>query len=156
MNNITNISPASTIHLQFTALKKERQKRLWGQIVCGEQAIRCSRLVYTEKRLNNTSPDRPDGEIQGADIPMWSVIRKQIKDACTLAIKGFLLRSVFECFYSEHRHYISIRKYTFQIFSKSSQSVQLSPTEGFKSCKILAVLASCNTFLPYLLQNIQH
>lgn len=149
MNNITNISPASTIHLQFTALKKERRKRLLGQIVCGEQAIRFSRLVYTEKRLNNTSPDRPDGEIQGADIPMWSVIRKQIKDACRLAIKGFLLRSVFEFFYSERRHYISIPKYTFQNPAKvSSSAVPPKDSKAVKSLRSLQVAAtpSCPTF----------
>lgn len=84
MNNITRIYNPPAVH----RLENERQQRLWGQIVCAKQAIRFSRLVYTQKCLNNTSPDRPDGEIQGADIPMWSVIRKQIKDAWRLATQG--------------------------------------------------------------------
>lgn len=48
---------------------------------------------------------------------------------------------------------------TFQsanILFKIQPKCPAQQSHRFKSCKILAVLASCNTFLPYLLQNIQH
>ena len=126
MNNITNISPTSIIHLQFTAWKMKGRKD------CGDRLSVRKKLSdfqgwSTLKSEQYCSPDRPNGEIQGADIPMWSVIRKQIKDACRLAIEGFLLRSVSECSYSERLHYISIRKYAvFKIKPKcpSQQSHQ--------------------------------